>query len=387
MRRAFVFAVVSFAALGAACVDLFHATDFETLCMRDPGHAKCSASEAGAPDAAEDAGEDASKPHPDFCAWSSAEAQSQAGRACAWLGACEGPLGGARFGECVITAQLAYDCRANPSLRPRGKLDELWGCLATVQSCADVDACIFPGGKPPCPAIASGKFTSCATGAGNETVRVECAAGSGEKISAAEPCLLTGRTCAMRAGSTSFADCARTIDSACKPGRTSCQGTTLVSCSTSPETPNVDRGFDCAFYGAGRCLSDGISATCIPGPEAPSCTTSAGITCDGSVARLCVATGGVTPKQEIAIDCARLGLPCDVTSVPPSASTPWAACAQWDTRGGTPVLACNEDDACNGSMLESCAAGVRKTYDCKSAGLGGCRTISGSGVAACTPPK
>jgi hypothetical protein len=65
-------------ALGVACVDLFHSTDFETLCTRSPDDPLCGAVDGAVPkaDVVVDAA-DAARPHLDFCAWTSAEAQTR----------------------------------------------------------------------------------------------------------------------------------------------------------------------------------------------------------------------------------------------------------------------------------------------------------------------
>ena len=123
-----------------ACFDLFHSTaGLHDACDLD---AAACADDAASPDAAP-AGTD-------FCSWSPAQARDNATHACAWLGACESPLGHDAFGPCMVDALLAYDCTANPNHPSRGKGHTFWDCLWQVGSCADVTACVFPGGAPTC---------------------------------------------------------------------------------------------------------------------------------------------------------------------------------------------------------------------------------------------
>ena len=162
-RTLLVLASCAFVVLGLACVDLFHDTDFDTLCTTSPADPACASDAATAPDVVVEATVDATVPHPDFCAWTSSQARDQAMRACAWLGACEGAIGESSFGACTIDAQLAYDCSLTPALRPRGIVDAFWACLATVKSCGDVDRCVFPGGVQDCNLVTSGSFSGTST--------------------------------------------------------------------------------------------------------------------------------------------------------------------------------------------------------------------------------
>src|SRR5579862_5540965 len=91
--RAVVAAGVSAGAAGClwllACSDLFHSTtDLLTACQLDAQTPGCSA-ETGA-----DANPEANTGVTDFCAsFTPAEARLHAQNACAWLGACETPMG------------------------------------------------------------------------------------------------------------------------------------------------------------------------------------------------------------------------------------------------------------------------------------------------------
>ena len=85
-RHVLVAASGAFVVLGLACVDLFHGTDFETLCTRSPNDPSCGGESGVLPDVIDASALDAQVPHPDFCAWSSTQARAEALRACAWLG-------------------------------------------------------------------------------------------------------------------------------------------------------------------------------------------------------------------------------------------------------------------------------------------------------------
>jgi len=118
-----------------ACVDLFHSTsDVLTACQRD----------AQAPGCTLEAGVDAGT---DFCAWSDEVARQNAAHACAWLGACESPLGRNAFGSCMFEALLAYDCAANPDHRAKGKAHALWDRLWQANSCEAVNAACSRKGR------------------------------------------------------------------------------------------------------------------------------------------------------------------------------------------------------------------------------------------------
>jgi hypothetical protein len=112
--------------LAAACVDLFHSTDFETRGTVDAG------------------------PLPDLCADGGAEALIRAKRACALLGACETPIGQYKAGECLANAILAYDCDANKDRRPINDSEAFWRCMAGARTCSAVDSCAAPGGAQAC---------------------------------------------------------------------------------------------------------------------------------------------------------------------------------------------------------------------------------------------
>lgn len=353
-------AASSFVVLGLACVDLFHGTEFETLCIHSPDDPACTGDAAIDVDAAAEA---APRPHPDFCAWSSSEARKQALRACAWLGACEGPLGEAVFGPCAVRAQLAYDCKAAPSVRPQGAVDEFWGCLATVRSCGDVDGCVFPGGVQSCVAVPTGSSSACGTLAGNTATRLKCAGPAGRAVGV-EPCVMLGKTCA--AESTSVASCVGSLGFTC--ATTGCSGTKAVDCRTAG-TRKLDRGVDCAGYGAGACVDGAGGPACKGGPTAPSCSTDPAPRCNADLLTTCI------DGRDVQIDCTKLGLRCDVSQAV-ALYDPAAGCVD---RPG----ACSGPDKCVGNKLQSCARGSVYEVDCADVGLGPCK-IDASGNGACS---
>ena len=178
----------------AACVDLFHSTEFDTLCARSPKDPQCGGGGAMNVDSSTLPDGGGANAHLDFCSWTSTEARAYALRACAWLGACEGPLGESAFGPCVVHAQLAYDCAVNPGMRPAHDAETFWSCLATVSSCADVDRCVFPGGVPSCAPLDAGSFTGCSSATGIAP-RVKCASPGGARFEGVEPCIMLGQSC------------------------------------------------------------------------------------------------------------------------------------------------------------------------------------------------
>jgi hypothetical protein len=372
-RNVLVITAVAFVTFGIACVDLFHSTDFETLCTRSPNDPHCAA-DASTPDVVD---ADARRPHPNFCDWTSAEARLQALRACAWLGACEGTMGATAtggddnvLGPCVIRAQLAYDCAANPSLRPAGETDELWSCLATAKTCGDVDQCVFPAGVEKCPKL-EGTFLGC--GARNAGVRVRCTTAPTEaRATGVEVCALRGKTCSR--DSTSTSECLGA-------GGYNCTTIGCVDGSAVDCTSGEDHGFDCASAGGAECVPADAGGTpfCSAGPNAPSCGSGAiemPPVCDdgGAIVRSCV------KGQEIRVDCNRLGLACNDTVAVPTYD-PAAACV-----ADASAEPCTEPvDRCRGTHLLSCGRGAPYEVDCVGVALGGCNAPDG-GHAACAPP-
>lgn len=370
-RRSLVATAASVVTLSAAllaCVDLFHRTEFDTLCDVSPNDPACAGdaadeSQPGTPDAAADA----STPRPDFCSWSSSEARTQALRACAWLGACEGPLGESAFGPCVVRAQLAFNCVATPTLRPIGAVDAFWACLATVASCGDVDRCVFPAGVVNCNEV-SGTSTACGAKSGaNAGIRLECSGPKGRAVGV-EPCVLLGKTCSEE--NPSIATCSGATGFDCTA--TKCSGSSAVDCNLAG-LRTFDRGIDCAGYGGGACVPGAAGSFCEPGKGAGSCAGEAAPACEDAVATSC-ADGKLSR-----VNCAAIGLPCDV-SQPVAPYELSAACVD---RSAT---ACTVADSCSGgTRLDSCGRGAAFSIDCAQLGLGKCR-VDAAGRASCTPP-
>ncbi len=353
--------------LAFACVDLFHGTDFATLCDIDAS--ACSVDAGSAADSApltKDAGPKA------LCR---ASARNLAEGICARLGACLGAAGTARFGECSVQAQLAYDCDANPGLRPLGARADLWACLETATTCAAVQACVFPDGPQPC-SITNGTLQRCGTTARNASTLVTCTAG--EPLPAAvEPCLMAGRTCApVRPGGDGT--CSGGASSSCTQTRPrGCVGTVAMECSPGAGA-TTDTGIDCATVGAGACVDTSSGPACLPIPETGTTCLATLATCNGSRAAACAGSGAVS------VNCAALGLGC-VT--PDGGTLPWNVAASCVAPAG----GCDpsEPDRCAfapASVLLSCRRGARVTVDCAAAGLGPCRPAAAGGNATCGPP-
>lgn len=363
MRTRALAAFVLVACSAFACVDLFHSTDFDTLCTKSPPDPSCS--DGAVADAAADA---VPPPAIDFCTLDGARAQALAEHACAWLGACEGPIDSSRFGTCVAHARLMMDCAANPSRRPHGATETLYQCLASADSCAKVDACVFPKGLRPCPTFDAGSFTAC-----SDDTRVECVANQ-QRPASIEPCAAFGQTCFAINGSTSI--CAGTHSASCPGSAVTCSGSAVVSCSKQPGLSAVDVGYDCASFGEGTCASTDAGAGCTAS-SAPACSDPLDVHCStsgiGEVAVSCV------QGHQIAVDCNAVSARCSVVDggVP---GNPETACGQPASNAPT----CTGDDTCAGNVLTSCAGAVKHTLDCTSVGLGPCSVKSG--YARCTAP-
>jgi hypothetical protein len=316
-----------------ACVDLFHSTDFETLCDIDARAGGCSAAEASTSDVV-----DASDAATNFCSWSSQTARARAEHACAWLGACSAPFDQNAFGQCMINAILAYDCTANPGLTiAPGALHEFWDKLWQARSCTDV-----PDLNP--------QNVTCGTGyacpsPGSSTL-LECVEGSTH----AETCMVLGKVC----GGVSCE--APEVKKECDPP--SCDGTVLHACEDS----GIDEGYDCRYFGAAKCFADESVGGCTPGVgsgEGQSCVPVPSVSCDGGVAVACIAGAPTT------INCALLTGPGTCVAGAPS----------WDVSG-----ACQADGGCSaacvgGDRLTGCAQGATFSTSCKAQGLGGCHSV------------
>ncbi|HSQ66171.1 MAG TPA: hypothetical protein VLM85_23275 [Polyangiaceae bacterium] len=358
-RRALAIALASASLLAAAaCVDLFHSTDVQSLCDVD----------ANAPGCASDGGDGGAV---DLCAPDTPTAEAWAERACAWLAACEDPIGQNVTGECMVNALMAYNCGANPNRRPLGAARDFWLCMQNAQnapSCAAVAACVFPNKTPACK---SGGFIGCSqTPNANVDTRTECnAAGPAH----GENCVAYGQTCDSldRDASNDNALCVGAAGRACTQSK--CTGTDLSLCDDA----GVDRGYDCALLGGGGCLSTGVVPACRPGGDAGLCLSSGAISCTaGGVAQGC-ASG-----YKESVDCNAISGP--------------SSCAPLVDGGAgiTPLAACQATGGCTGDTcavdkLVACVRGRIATIDCTGLGLKPCSnaiaTIEGN-RSACTPP-
>jgi hypothetical protein len=360
MRRAILAgALFSAVAVVFLACDLFHSTDFATLCGVSPTADAC----VDAPPAA-DAGP---SPPTDFCAWDAMTAYGNAQHACAWLSACELPLGNDDFGPCMITALLAYDCAANPDRPVRGALHAYWDTLWQATTCADVDRAVFPGAgtQDLVPSCANGGgFTACGVaydGGDNSAVRVEC--DDADAAARGESCLAQGRTCDKGA-------CVPSAGS-CMPG---CDGTILHDCDDG----GVDHGTNCAVFGAGSCVSASAAAACAT-TSAAACTPSSAVVClDGGIAQGCPSGTSET------LDCTAL--------TGAGSCNPGPASPGWDVSSAcfADAAACPADScAGGGDTLVSCARGRAFTASCSLLNLGPCElmmTFDGQ-RAACGRPR
>jgi hypothetical protein len=355
---------VASAALGAglvACFDLFHSTrDILTACEIDAQAIGCGAADDGAADTGVDApSSPAGDAGRDICQGSTSPHDRAAG-ACAWLGACETPMGRNAFGECMFEALLAYDCGANPNHRAQGTTHDRWDCLSHVTSCADVDRCIFPQGPPICGS--AGNYTVCGAGDGSAPtdVRIECADGGAR----GENCALWGQVCSADSGS-----------SACTGGggldcvASGCFGPTRTELRWC--IGGRDMGLDCADNGGQRCdgfpevdaarwvaflAEDAAGATCAPDAAAA---------CSGGVAISC--PSGVPER----IDCASL-----LQSDAGCSAGPLTPPFDWTSPCAVTPPTCTADSCTDAGMLLGCVRGAKVPVDCAALHLGPCRAVS-----------
>jgi hypothetical protein len=352
----------------AACFDLFHSTaDIRTACEID-------SSAPGCPEAPTS-----------LCSHSHTEALARAEHACAWLGACEAPLGRNAFGPCMFQALLAFDCEANPNHRVKGKGAALWACLANAKSCSAIDDCVFPSLPQACTFDGSSFRTVCGSAgdaaAGDFDVRILCAPAFPPYHG--ENCALWGQTC-----STDEFGAARCSgggeDGGCSTG---CFEPKIHAFPSCPKPDGGDDGIDCASYGAQQCggfpsPTSTHWVACIPETDADAapaaCTPGLSASCSGGVATSCPT--GVLES----IDCSRLlGVDGGCAEGTLSPSFDWTApCSV------TPSECLM--DSCEGSTLTSCERGAAYSVDCKGQGLGTCSLTSiepGAPMrAACAPP-
>ncbi|MCL2777818.1 MAG: hypothetical protein FWD73_07420 [Polyangiaceae bacterium] len=379
-RLRYIFAMGACASIVVACVDLFHSTDFRTLCDSDPNNAACQGNQDdGGRDGQTDSGGDSGDQPLDFCAWSSAEAHDEAVRICAWFGACEGPAGESAFGNCVMHAQFALDCDANPNFRPTGSAELLWQCLTKAKTCDDFNTCTFPKGVPACQFTGgSSGYSGCTTNSGIAVVST-CVQVNDPPIGV-DLCSMANKTC--QADQSQYVGCTGNLGLMCTPPSSSqpasnCSGSWAQSCVSGP--PAIDQGIDCSGFGASKCSSSGGNgAACVPsGGDSCSGAVSSQPTCSGDQVSACV------DGQHYTIDCTKFGLTCSPVAAAKATSLydPFAACVASGT-------ACAGDDTCNGYAIMSCSHGAAVGISCADLHLGPCRltTVAAKTYAACTIP-
>jgi hypothetical protein len=359
-----------------ACFDLLHSTaDVRTACEIDASYPGCiqSATET------------------DFCAWTPPEARQHAIHACAWLGACETPMGRNAFGPCVFQALLAYDCASNPNHPVAPEIHGLWDCLQRAGTCDDIDACISQRtGTRVCKD--TGDYTAC-----NGDLRVHCTDGGVKpyaKAAGSENCALWGKSCAM---GTSDSECAGSASGlSCHAGdpKECIGGSSLRWCETvdggGPDATGIDLGIDCPGNGATRCggfpTQDAARwVACKADSDAAGgrddCTPDPAATCQGGRATSC--PSGVRES----IDCATLlgspgaaGACLEGTLKPPF---------DWTSPCAMTAPEC-ANDSCDGKVVRSCERGAAFSVNCEQEGLKDCRLQAidpASGPrAACSPP-
>jgi hypothetical protein len=330
----------------AACADLFHSTS-EILNKCELDATACSDARAEADAIVEPA---------DFCRWTASEALARAKDACAWLSACQLPLGGNKVGTCMARALLAYDCGANPNRRVKGRAHEYWDCLSRARSCDAVAACTFPAGSPVCEPD-GGQFFACGTEA-NRAARIECANDRPKALG--ESCATAGQICRNGA-------CA--AEGECSVS--GCAGTVLKQCDAG-----ANLGLDCQSFGGQRCVeAEGGAPSCLA-ERGDSCTPTVDITClDGGRASSC--PSGVRET----VDCTVLtGIgTCNQAKVTPQLG---AAAGCYAGNGNCPA------DSCSGDVVISCFAGRTWELRCAEHGLGPCRdapTLEDPNAKSCTP--
>jgi hypothetical protein len=364
-RRVAALAVVS-ATVGAvlvACFDLFHSTrDILTACEIDAQTPDCGAdANVGAADSSMDAG------GTDFCAFTQMEARIHAEHACAWLGACETPMGGNALGSCLFSALLAYDCQANPNHRVHGKTHQLWDCLSAARDCGEVERCVFPQGAPQ-GCTTAGDSGACGVlavdGATiNIDVRTECVGGETEY---GENCALRGQTCASSGPSHACAGQGGIGTGCTTRGCFGPRRTVLQWCAQG-----VDMGLDCAGNGGQRCSSfhdpgDAKSwVACESEGDSSSCPPDASASCTSGIASSCLS--GVLET----INCRtilRSDAGCSAGPLEPP----------FDWTGACVVTPpdCDADLCTVGGDLVACVRGAPIVVDCVEAGLGPCHMAS-----------
>ena len=370
MGRRWLVAAGVFVATAIACVDIFHSTSTQSLCDLDASALDC--------------------PEGSICATSPTVAQTEALDVCAWLSACEHPVGNNAPGACMARAILAYDCNANPNRPPEGKAADFWRCMLRVlehdAGCAGVNACVFPaaGGAGGC---RSGGYLGCSQdpNGANPDTRYDCVVGTLDSgaLTPGDDCAMVGQTCdsldrdaSPDSGSgNNNALCVGVQARTCTPGFTGCgDGGFLVLCDDG----GIDRGYDCNSTGAQSCNPTGSSPACQPQPLVGSstCVTSGDITCSSAN----VAHGCVTGVAE-QIECAALSGTCVPIDGGAPGTLPSDACFVAD--GG-----CDADLCDNDGGVVACVRGRSVEVPCTALGLGPCNSVQTElgFFPSCTPP-
>ncbi len=344
------------AALIVACGDLFHKTDFPTLCEVD---AQACAVEGGP---GGDGGDvDAGDGGPggiDLCAQKpSLEA---ARRACAWAGSCLGPLGGNAFGACMFQALQVIDCDARPDMPAKGQTLKYWQCLVAAsqaQSCDAVRRCAVPAGEQACTNSSTTPYIACLDFGQNEATRFICPPNGGSPL-VVESCAAAGRTCRRTSSGTAFCvPAALPPDAGVSPCDAGCEQSALHVCGPDLGADS-DIGVNCTQFGAGTCTPGGATPACTPS-TGTKCSASVDVTCDGPVATACPA--GTKDR----VDCSRLGSTCSTDLTDPKHDV---------TRACRQNKVCT-DDTCTGTTLTSCVYGVTYTVDCAQHGFTRCDKV------------
>jgi hypothetical protein len=319
-------------ALGfVACVDLFHPTDdFRSRCEETP--AACDAG-AMVPIFR------ASKP----CALSPSDAKLQAVRACAWLGACESPVGSQQFAACVTRALPVFDCSIEPGQLAKGKTLDIWSCLTTVNRCEDVRRCLVGEHAEVCSEPAT--YLNCSKS--RPAVRISCRDG----VSTFEDCAAWGQTCVAHDGR-SDAQCGGSASpSTCTDG---CIGGAALRACVIRGSSTRDEGFDCSLRGDGKCENGACAG---PGVA---CSSDPTVACNYDDASLCFAGRLQT------IRCGALGMKCQ--------EGPLARA--WDPASACVGPSACTGDRCAGAVLSGCSAGVERSVNCAAVGLGNCEIVT-----------
>ncbi len=360
---------VAVASLAAACVDLFHSTDFTNETDEADGSPVTIKHDAGS-DAA--VTKDAAG-GPTICTTDETSGAAPAARACAWLSGCASAPGDNAPSACLARARSVFICQAAPERPAQGAMRALWSCLASATSCGDVAACLEPGGAANCSSSSTADFLLCensasGSAAANSAVLVSCPAGSATS-NGKESCALSGQTCISPGAGPSCGESTSCTASGCTAG-----SSVLHDCDDA----GVDRGFDCANFGAddahpSSCALDPTSGAFGCTTSGASCTATTAVTCDGSG----VAHGCPSGTME-SVDCTAL------TGSP--TCNPAAAGPVWDvSRACVSATPCEE--SCTSGVVTACVGGSPVKIDCKAAGLSSCMytSVAGENHPVCLP--